>query len=189
MPSGLLQHYLIGTSSPGDATQWLRSNSVPKRRFEKFEPFSSFYLCFLLYLFMSCKGVLVCSTRFMVCSGTGFVYLAVHRQGAIVYKLSIYAAGHLPRNFPASFRRRSSLNTIVPTCRNNLGSILPTWMTTKQNNYHLVFGAPLRTGVHALPSRHATLQGDIGTNLSRCYGDPYIQGVAGTPTTQEAMGL
>jgi len=37
----------------------------------------------------------------MVSSGTGFLYLAVNRQGTIVYNLTIYAASHLPRNFPA----------------------------------------------------------------------------------------
>ena len=38
----------------------------------------------------------------MVYSGTVFLYLPVNRQGTIVYNLSIYAAGHLPRDSPAT---------------------------------------------------------------------------------------
>ena len=47
------------------------------------------------------EGVLICSIQFIVCSATGSLYLAVNRQGTIVYNLSIYAAGHLPCNLPA----------------------------------------------------------------------------------------
>ena len=115
-----------------DKLPW-RCNPVAKeqlgtrRRFEQFESFSSFNLYFLLYLIMSystnTKGVLFCSTRFMVYSGTGFLYQAVNRQGTIVCSLCLYAAGRLPRSFPASFRRWSSLNTTVPTCGNNIRTI------------------------------------------------------------------
>ena len=58
-----------------------------KKRFEQFEPLSSVNLYFIPYIFLSCstntKGVLCCSTRFIVYSGPGFLYLAVNRQGTI----------------------------------------------------------------------------------------------------------
>ena len=77
---------------------------------------------------------------------------------------------------------------IVTTCGNNFIIHLPTRLTTEHKDYHLVFGASFRVGVHALPSQHATLQGDIVTRSSCCYVDPYNQGAAGTPTTQRARG-
>ena len=48
-----------------------------KRRFEQFEHSSSFTFLFSLYTYLSCstntEGVLLCSTRFIVLSGTGFL--------------------------------------------------------------------------------------------------------------------
>ena len=105
----------------GDATQWLGSNTVPREDLNSLNIYSLLPLLFSLYTYLSCstntEGVLLCSTRFIGLSGTGFLYLAMNRQGMIVYNLpythicrrvihlALNAAGQLPRNFPESFRR------------------------------------------------------------------------------------
>ena len=73
-------------------TQWLGSNSVRREDLNSLNiyphlPFISFvHLQYLSYS-TNTEGVLLCSTRFIVLSGTGFLYLAVNRQGKIVYNL------------------------------------------------------------------------------------------------------
>ena len=74
-----LQGQVLGTQG---------SNTVPR---EDSNSLNIYHLTFLLYTCLSCStntgGVLLCSTRFIVLSGTGFLCLAVNRQGTIVYNL------------------------------------------------------------------------------------------------------
>ena len=88
-----------GTSSRyGDVTQWLGSNKVSREDLNSLNIYPLLPLLFSLNTYLSCstntEGVLLCSTRFMVLSGTGFFYLAVNRQGTIAYNLPIYP--HMP---------------------------------------------------------------------------------------------
>ena len=74
---------------PRDVTQWLGSNTVPREDLKSLNICPLLPLLLFLYTYLSCStntlGVLLCSTRFTVLSGAGFLYLAVHWQGTIVY--------------------------------------------------------------------------------------------------------